>query len=151
MNATAKRFREYLKSLGLDFFYTEENKHSFEATMYCQSVPSIADFTQISRDAFGRYVARLAKKDLDNKEITKGFFEDKEVNLICFGVINLTKEQAEQIKTLTKVKEMSGQARIAVYVLGDVFVGEVPNFNRGEDKIELLNYNEFIDRLKQVL
>lgn len=150
MNATKKRFREYLKSLGFVTNCVTENEYSFEA-LVVDSVPSIKDFTQIRRHTLRGYVVRLAKKDLNNEKITKGFFKDKEVNLICFGVINLTKEQTEQIKSLTKVKEMSGQARIAVYVLGDVFVGEVPNLNRGKDKIEVLNYNEFIDRLKQVL
>ena len=146
MNATEKKFREYLKSLGLGFSYTAESEHSFEAVIR-EGVPSIGDFTQITRSYWRGYIVRLAKKDLDNKEITKGFFDDEEVNLICFGVINLSKEQTAEIKTLTKVKEMSGQARIAVYVLGDVFVGDVLR----KDEIEILNYVEFICRLKQVL
>lgn len=150
MKATLKSFEEYLKSLDLISIYIEENEHSFKA-LVVEGSPSIEDFTQITRHVLAGYTVRLSKKDIDNNKITKGFFEDKEVNFICFGVTNLTKEQTAELKTLTKVKEMSGQARIAVYVLGDVFVGEVLSFDRIKGEIEILNYIEFIDRLKQIL
>lgn len=149
MNTTAKKFREYLRSLGLTSIYIEENVHSFEALVV--GSPSIEDFTQITRHSVEGYITRLAKRDMDNEKITKGFFKDKEVNFICFGVTNLTKEQISEIKALTKVKEMSGQARIAVYVLGDVFVGDILRPNSKKDKFEILDYVEFIGRLKQVL
>ena len=78
MKITTTDFLRYLELLGLFRFKLDETTHSFEATVVSTTKPNIGDFTQMYLKEDGTYYVRLSKKDLDNTEITKGFFNINE-------------------------------------------------------------------------
>lgn len=72
--ATKVNFLAYLESLNLFRWDITETKTGFEATISERTVPNLNNFTQVNRNDDGTWWVRLSKQDVNNQNITGGFF-----------------------------------------------------------------------------
>ncbi len=75
------KFFDYLVSLDLFRWHIVETPSAFEATLSIESKPNLSDFTQVSQNEDGTWWVRLAKVDVHNEAITKGFFNQPDAEL----------------------------------------------------------------------
>jgi hypothetical protein len=71
---TTNQFHNYLISLDLWKIEIMETSEAFYAILTESDKPNLSDFTQVSKNQFGKPLVRLSKKDIHNEAITKGFF-----------------------------------------------------------------------------